>query len=103
MKDIFNNLAFKSTIMVSTYHKNAFLAFQSDPKNKKVFVCQRNLVSLKVEFVLQSAPFSVPHTFSPFFTVVVPLARQYNFLAVPFLDFSEYLIKLIFSFEVLES
>ena len=32
----------------------------------------------------------------------MPLPHQYHFLAISFLYFSEYLIKLIFSFEVLE-
>ena len=82
----FTNLAFKSTLVNLSITKSIF-GFLVRPKEQK-----ENLVSLKVDFVLQSAPFSVPRTFLfPLGTVVVPLPHQYHLL--------HYLIKLIFSFE----
>ena len=79
----FNNLAFKSTLVNLSITKSTF-GFLVRPKEQK-----ENLVSLKVDFVLQSAPFSVPRTFLfPLGTVVVPLPDQYHLLAVSFLCFS---------------
>ena len=84
MKEFFfNNLAFKSTLANLSITKSIF-GFLVRPKEQK-----ENLLSLKVDFALQSAPFSVPRTFLfPLDTVVVPLPNQYHLLAVSFLCFS---------------
>ena len=98
MKEIFNNLAFRSTLVYLSITKKHFWPFSQTQRTKR-FLFVSETLSLKVEFVMQSAP----QTFFSLFTVVVPLPHQYHFLAVSFLCFSEYLIKLKFSFEVLES
>ena len=102
MKEIFYNLAFRSTLVcLSITKKHFWLCSQTQRTKKFLFVSET--LSLKVEFVLQSAPFSVPPFF--FFTLYSCRASStsISFFAVSFLYFSEYLIKLIFSFEVLES
>ena len=99
MKEIFNILAFRSTLVYLSITKKHFWLFSQTQRTKR-FLFVSETLSLKVEFVLQSAPFSVPHTFFSLFIAIVPLPHQYHFLAISFLYFSEYLIKLIFSFEV---
>ena len=79
MKEIFNNLAFRSTLVYLSITKKHF-GFLVRPKEQKDF-CLSVKLSLKVEFELQSAPFSVPHTFFSLFTVVVPLPHQYHFFS----------------------
>ena len=101
MKEIFNNIAFRSTLVcLSITKKHFWLCSQTQRTKKFLFVSET--LSLKVEFVLQSAPFSVPHTFFTLYSCRAS-STSISFFAVSFLYFSEYLIKLIFSFEVLES
>ena len=102
MKEIFNNLAFRYTLVYLSITKRHFWLFSQNQRTK-IFLFVSETLSLKVEFVMQSASLSVPHTFFSLFTVVVPLPHQYRFFAVSFPYLSEYLIKLIISFEVLES
>ena len=102
MKEIFNNLAFRSTLVcLSITKKHFWLCSQTQRTKQFLFVSET--LSLKVEFVLQSAPFSVPHTF--FHSLQLSCLFHINIIFCRFLSlfFCEYLIKLIFSFEVLES
>ena len=62
MKEIFNNPAFTIYFGISKYHKKHFWLFSQTQRTKR-FLFVSETLSLKVEFVLQSAPFSVPHTF----------------------------------------
>ena len=62
MKEIFNNLAFRSTLVYLSITKKHFWLY-SQTQRTKIFLFVRETLSLKVEFVLQSAPFSVPHVF----------------------------------------
>ena len=103
MKEIFNNLAFRSTLVCLSITKKHFWLCSQTQRTKKILFVSETQLSLKVEFVLQSAPFSSSSHF--FFTLYSCRASStsISFFAVSFLYFSEYLIKLIFSFEVLES
>ena len=62
MKEIFNNLAFRSTLVYLSITKKHFWLFSQTQRTKR-FLFVSETLSLKVEFVRQSAPFSVPHTF----------------------------------------
>ena len=81
MKEIFNNLAFRSTLVcLSITKKHFWLCSQTQRTKKNLFVSET--LSLKVEFVLQSAPFSVPHIF--FFTLYSCRASSTSISILPF-------------------
>ena len=86
MKEISNNLAFRSTLVCLSITKKHFWLCSQTQRTKKILFVSETF-SLKVEFVLQSAPFSVPHTSFSLLTVVVPLPHQYHFLPFPFFIF----------------
>ena len=99
MKEIFNNLAFESTLVYQSITKKHCWLFSQTQGTKRFL-----FVSISESWICTAVSpfFSSPHFFS-LFTVLVHLPHQHHFLAISFLYFSEYLIKLIFSFEVLES
>ena len=102
MKEIFNNLAFRSTLVYLSITKRHFWLFSQNQRTK-IFLFVSETLSLKVEFVMQSASLSVPHTFFHSSQLLCLFHINIVFFAVSFPYFSEYLVELIISFEVLES
>ena len=86
MKEIFNNLAFRSTLVYLSITKRHFWLFSQNQRTK-IFLFVSETLSLKVEFVMQSASLSVPLTFFHPSQLLCLFRINIVFLPFPFLIF----------------
>ena len=103
MKEIFNNLAFKSTLVYQSITKKHCWLFSQTQRTKRFLFVSETLYLWKLNLYYSQPIFQFLTLFFHSLQLLCLFHINIIFLAISFLYFSEYLIKLIFSFEVLES